>query len=145
MRWMLDTNTCIALIKGTPEAALKAFRGRSIGQVGLSSITLAELQFGVARSQRVREAAGALSEFLLALEVAPFDGGAALQYGQVRAALAASGKPIGPLDTLIAGHAVALDAILVTHNAREFERVAGLRVEDWLRGDQRQSERGRPG
>jgi len=130
---MLDTHTCIALIKGTPEAALKALRGRSIGQVGLSSITLAELQFGVARSQRPRDAAGALSEFLMALEVAPFDDGAALHYGQVRVALARAGKPIGPLDTLIAGHALALDVILVTHHTREFDRVPGLRVEDWLR------------
>ncbi len=133
MRWMLDTNTCIALIKGTPEAALKALRGRSIGQVGLSSITLAELQFGVARSQRPQEASGALSEFLMALEVVPFDDAAALHYGRVRAALARAGKPIGPLDTLIAGHALALDAILVTHNTREFDRVDGLRVDDWLR------------
>lgn len=133
MRWMLDTDTCIALIKGTPDAALKVLRGRSIGQVGLSSITLAELQFGVARSQRSRDAATALDEFLMALEVAPFDDAAALHYGRVRAALASSGKPIGPLDTLIAGHALSQNAILVTHNTREFERVAGLRVEDWLR------------
>ncbi len=133
MRWMLDTNTCIALIKGAPDRALKKLRGRSIGQVGLSSITLAELQFGVARSQRARDAAAALSEFLLALEVAPFDDGAALHYGRVRATLARSGKPIGPLDTLIAGHALAMDVILVTPNTREFERVAGLRIDDWLR------------
>jgi len=137
MRWMLDTNTCIALIKGTPEAALKALRGRSIGQVGLSSITLAEMQFGVARSQRSREAAAALAEFLLPLEIASFDDDAALHYGRVRAELASSGQTIGPLDTLIAGHALALDAILVTHNMRECERVEGLRVEDWVRGSRR--------
>ena len=73
MKWMLDTNTCIALIKGHPERTLRKLRGKSVGQVGISSITLAELQYGVARSRRAPEAAAALAEFLLALEVAGFD------------------------------------------------------------------------
>lgn len=132
MKWMLDTNTCIALIKGRPERTLRKLRGKSVGQVGISSITLAELQYGVARSQRAPEAAAALAEFLLALEVAGFDAEAAGQYGQVSAGLSRRGLPIGPLDTLIAAHACALDAVLVTHNTREFRRVEGLRVEDWV-------------
>lgn len=132
MKWMLDTNTCIALIKGQPERTLRKLRGRSVGQVGISSITLAELQYGVARSRRAPEAAAALAEFLLPLEVAGFDAEAAEQYGQVRAGLGRRGLPIGPLDTLIAAHACALDTILVTHNTREFRRVEGLRVEDWV-------------
>lgn len=128
---MLDTDTCIAAIKRQPDAVLRRLRGKSVGQVGISAITLGELAFGAARSAQAQENASALAEFLLALEVAPFDEAAALKYGEVRAALAARGKPIGPLDTLIGAHALALDAILVTHNQREFRRVSGLSIEDW--------------
>jgi tRNA(fMet)-specific endonuclease VapC len=132
MKWMLDTNTCIALIRMAPAPAVKKLRGKSMGQVGLSSIVLSELAFGAARSSRPAQNIAALHEFLLALEVAPYEHTAALQYGAVRASLEQNGWPIGPLDTLIAAHALALDVTLVTHNTREFERVKGLRVEDWL-------------
>jgi tRNA(fMet)-specific endonuclease VapC len=132
MKWMLDTDTCIAVIRGQPDGALKKLRGKSIGQVGLSSITLAELSFGAAKSNRAAQSRAALREFLLALEVAPFDDSAAVEYGAIRAALTRRGTPIGPLDTLIAAHAAALNAVLVTHNTREFGRIDGLRVEDWL-------------
>ena len=84
------------------------------------------------KSTRAVEAEAALGEFLLALEVASFDERAALHYGGVRASLEQRGKPIGPLDTLIAAHALAEDVILVTHNAAELRRVDGLRTEDWL-------------
>lgn len=131
MKWMLDTDTCIAIIKKHP-AALKKLRGKSIGQVGISSITLGELAFGADKSNRSNDAHDALREFVLALEVAAFDEDAAMQYGAVRAALARLGRPIGALDTLIAAHAVAADVILVTHNTREFSRVERLRLEDWI-------------
>lgn len=129
---MLDTDTCIAIIKKNP-AALKRLRGKSIGQVGISSITLGELAFGADKSSRPKESHGALREFLLALEIAAFDDQAAMRYGEVRASLARRGRPVGPLDTLIAGHAYALDAILVTHNTREFSQIQGLRLEDWIK------------
>lgn len=129
---MLDTDTCIAIIKKNP-VPLKRLRGKSIGQVGLSSITLGELAFGAARSGRPKDAHAALAEFLLALEIAGFDDHAAMRYGAVRASLPRRGKPAGPLDTLIGGHALALDAILVTHNTREFSPMEGLRLEDWLK------------
>src|SRR5215475_6308122 len=112
---MLDTDTCIAIIKKHP-VALKKLRGKSIGQVGLSSITLAELAFGAEKSSRPKEAHDALDEFLLALEIAAFDEHAAMHYGHVRSSLTRRGKPIGPLDTLIGSHARAMDVILVTHN-----------------------------
>lgn len=128
---MLDTNTCIAIIKKHP-VALKKLRGKSIGQVGISSVTLGELAFGVAKSSRPQDAREALEEFLLALEVANFDDRAAMIYGDVRWSLARYGKPIGPLDTLIGSHATALDAILVTHTTGEFSRIRGLRIEDWI-------------
>lgn len=132
MKWMLDTDTCIAIIKGNPASALKKLRGKSVGQVGISSVTLGELACGAAKSGRREEAHTALSEFLLALEIASFDSEAAVSYGQVRASLEKRGTP-GPLDTLIAAHAAALDVILVTHNTREFKRIDALRLEDWMR------------
>lgn len=132
MRWMLDTDTCIGLIRERSPTALRRLRSRSVGQVGISSITLGELALGAARSSEPDRSREALDEFLFALDVADFDEAAAFAYGAVRAALASAGTPIGPLDTLIAAHALALDVTLVTHNRREFERVAGLRVDDWL-------------
>ena len=127
---MLDTDTCIAIIKKHP-IALKKLRGKSIGQVGLSTITLGELAFGAEKSSRPYEARAALNEFLLALEIAGFDEHAAMRYGLVRASLARKGKPVGPLDTLIGSHAHVLDVILVTHNTREFAQIDELRLEDW--------------
>lgn len=132
MKWMLDTNVCIAIIRHRTDAAIRRLRGKSIGQVGISSITLAELEFGAANSTQAAAARSALAEFLLALEVAPFDEAAAAAYGEVRSGLQRQGRPIGPLDTLIAAHALAVDAVLVTNNRREFDRVPGLAVEDWL-------------
>jgi tRNA(fMet)-specific endonuclease VapC len=131
MKWMLDTDTCIAIIKGKPASVLKKLRGKSVGQVGISSITLGELAFGAAKSSRRDEAHAALTEFLLALEIASFDSDAAASYGQMRASLEKRGTAIGPLDTLIGAHAAALDIILVTHNTREFGRIDTLRLEDW--------------
>jgi tRNA(fMet)-specific endonuclease VapC len=131
MKWMLDTDTCIAIIKGKPASVLKKLRGKSVGQVGISSITLGELAFGAAKSSRRDEAHAALTEFLLALEIASFDSDAAASYGQMRASLEKRGTRIGPLDRLIGAHAGALDVILVTHNTREFSRIDTLRLEDW--------------
>lgn len=132
MKWMLDTDTCIAIIKKHPDA-LKKLRGKSIGQVGLSAITLGELAFGADKSSRPADAHVALSEFLLALEIAAFDDHAAMRYGEVRASLARRGKRVGPLDTLIGSHAYALDVTLVTDNTREFAQIQGLRLEDWIK------------
>ena len=131
MKWLLDTNVCIAVIRRRPESALRRLRGKQVGQVGLSTITLAELEFGAAKSQQPARARAALREFLLPLEVVPFDEAAADAYGTVRAAMEKKGRPIGPLDTLIAAHALALGTVLVTSNTREFRRVPGLSVEDW--------------
>lgn len=132
MRWMLDTDTCIALIRRQPEKALRRLQSKGASQVGISTVTLSELAYGAARSSRSEQASQALQEFLLPLEIAAYDECAALEYGSVRAALMASGLPIGPLDTLIAAHARSLDLVLVTHNTREFSRVPKLRIDDWL-------------
>jgi tRNA(fMet)-specific endonuclease VapC len=102
------------------------------GDVGLSAVTLAELRYGVAKSAQRERNSQALDEFLLPLEIADFDEAAAGAYGEVRTTLEKAGTPIGPLDTQIGAHALSLGAALVTHNAREFRRIPGLAVEDWL-------------
>jgi tRNA(fMet)-specific endonuclease VapC len=132
MRFMLDTDSCIALIKRKPASILRRLTALAPGEAGISAITLAELRYGVAKSSK-REANGqALDEFLLPLEVADFDEPAAEIYGAVRAALEKAGTPIGPLDTQIGAHALSLGAALVSPNTREFRRVPGLTVVDWL-------------
>jgi tRNA(fMet)-specific endonuclease VapC len=132
MKWMLDTVTCIALIRRRPPTLIQRLQSKAVGDVGISAITLAELRHGVAKSMRRDQNRSALDQFLLPLDIAAFDELAADSYGIVRAALEADGMPIGPLDTLIAGHAVSLNVVLVTHNVSEFKRVVGLRVDDWL-------------
>jgi tRNA(fMet)-specific endonuclease VapC len=132
MRFMLDTDSCIALIKRKGAKMLGRITSHAPGDVGLSAVTLAELRFGVAKSAQKDANARALDEFLLPLEIADFDETAAGVYGEVRAALEKAGTPIGPLDTQIGAHALSLGAVLVTHNTREFRRIPGLTVEDWL-------------
>ena len=130
MKFLLDTDTCIYVINERPARVLDQFRKRRIEDVGISSITAAELSFGVAKSRSARNRE-ALAAFLLPLEVAPFDQQAALAYGEVRADLERRGSPVGPLDLLIAALALSIGAILVTNNLREFKRVGGLRCENW--------------
>ena len=128
---MLDTNICIYAIKQRPPEVLAALRAQEVAGLGLSSVTVAELAFGVAKSGSARNQR-ALEQFLEPLEIADFDRSAALVYGRLRAALEAAGTPIGPLDTQVVAHALALGVILVSNNQREFARVPGLRLEDWV-------------
>jgi tRNA(fMet)-specific endonuclease VapC len=130
MKYFLDTDTCVYLIKGRPPQVSERFRHHRLSAVGLSSIVVSELSWGVAKSGLQRNV-DALDAFLAAFEVAPYDQAAAFVYGRLRAELERRGIPIGPFDTLIAAHALALDVTLVTNNVREFKRVPGLRVENW--------------
>ncbi len=132
--WLLDTNICIALIKRRPPQLMARLKQREPGELALSSITLAELSFGISKGRHGAQNAAALEQFLLPLEVLSFDAVAANVYGRLRATLEAKGTPIGALDTLIASHALSLNATVVTNNTREFGRVEGLRVEDWIDG-----------
>lgn len=134
MKLMLDTNICIAIIKQKPKDILRKFNAYQVGQVCISSVTLAELRYGVAKSQFQQKNQAALDEFILPLEVADFDEAAADYYGRLRASLERQGTPIGALDTMIAGHALSLNVTLVTNNTREFSRVAGLQLLDWVAG-----------
>lgn len=133
MKLMLDTNTCIALIKRKPAHALQQFRKYQLGDIGISAVTLAELRYGVSKSQHQINNHAALEEFILPLELAAFDEDATAAYGTLRATLEKQGTPLGPLDTLIAAHALSLSVTLVTNNTREFNRVAKLKVIDWIK------------
>ena len=132
MNALLDTNICIAIIKRKSPQVLKRLTAYKVGNIGISSVTLAELEFGVAKSQYVEKNQEALDEFILPLELAIFDREAARVYGQVRAALEKKGTPVGPLDMMIGAHALVLGATLVTNNTREFSRIKGLTVVGWL-------------
>jgi len=136
MKVMLDTNTCIAIIKRKPPQVLKRFNAYKVGEIGISWVTLAELEFGVAKSQYIEKNQVALDEFVLPLEIANFDRDVARIYGRVRAMLEKKGTPIGSWDTMIGAHALAQGATLATNNSKEFSRIKGLTVVDWLDSSQ---------
>lgn len=130
MRYMLDTNTLIYLINRRSVNAFSRFQQHPLSALSASSISVAELEFGAAKSGSSRNKR-AMDTFLQLLHRPAFDEKAATSYGVIRASLEARGTPIGPLDTLIAAHALSLNSIIVTNNVREFSRVPGLQVEDW--------------
>lgn len=131
MKVLLDTNICIYLIKQRPPSVLRRFASYRIGDIGISAITLAELEYGVSKSHHTKRNREALEQFLSPLEVVPFGREATAAYGRIRANLEKKGRPIGPMDLLIAAHALSLGTRLATNNVREFKRVSGLRVENW--------------
>jgi len=133
MAWMLDTNTCIYIIKQKPVSVLEKFSTISPGQIALSVITLAELEYGARKSAAVEKNLAALHQFSIPFDILPFDYNATVEYGIIRADLEAKGTPIGPLDTLIAAHAKSLNYILVTNNEKEFNRISGLNIENWVK------------
>lgn len=130
MHYLLDTNICIFAIKHRPPRVIERLRAHEADGLGISSVSVAELFFGVAKSGSARNLA-ALRHFLEPLEIADFDAAAAEIHGEVRLSLERAGTPIGPLDTQIAAHSLSLGAVLVTNNTREFERVPGLMLENW--------------
>lgn len=129
-RFLLDTNICIYVINRRPAAVFERFAALRLGDVAISSITGAELAFGVAKSGSTRNQA-ALDKFLAPLDILDFDEQAMRAYGPLRANLERAGTPIGALDLLIAAHALALGCTLVSNNLREFERIRDLRTENW--------------
>ena len=131
IRYLLDTNICIALIRHN-SSVRNHLLACAPGTVALSVITLSELEFGIQKSTQPDRNRIALAAFTAQLRVLPFGGEAAVHYGDIRAALQRAGTPIGPLDTLIAAHARSINASVVTNNAREFRRVDRLEIENWL-------------
>jgi tRNA(fMet)-specific endonuclease VapC len=128
---LLDTNICIYIINEKPPAVLQRFQHYQLGDIGLCSVVAAELAFGVAKSGSPRNRQ-ALEMFLAPLTILPFDHPAAWAYGDLRADLERRGTPIGSLDTMIAAHALSLQARLITNNTREFAKVPGLQLENWV-------------
>lgn len=131
MNYMLDTNICIYLIKHKPAKVLKKFKSISPDEICLSSVTLAELSYGVEKSQQREKNQIALEAFTLAMDIVSFDENASSCYGEIRAYLEKKGKIIGPLDLMIAAHAISLNSMLVTNNEKEFSRVPQLKVGNW--------------
>ena len=130
MRFLLDTDTCIYALKQNAAVLGKLF-ACSREDIAVSVITEAELRTGAAKSSSSARTLRLIENFLRPLNILPFTSDDAAAYALVRAKLERAGKPIGPLDTLIAAHAVARNLVLVSNNEREFGRVAGLRVENW--------------
>ncbi len=133
MKYLLDTNTCIYIINKKPPSAVNHIRSKLPDEVSVSTITIAELEYGVYRSKHTDQNRIALLEFLVPFVILDFDHSAAAVYGSIRATLERKGTPIGPMDLLIAAQAMSQQLILVTNNEREFRRVAGLQIENWLR------------
>ena len=131
LQYLLDTNICVFVIRQKPTVALQRFQQYPPDELAISAITLAELRFGADKSSDPPRNHAALDRFLAPLEIVDFDADASDWYGKVRSDLQARGCPIGPLDTLIAAHALRLGLPLATNNVREFGRVTGLQVEDW--------------
>ena len=132
MKFLLDTNICIHLIKHRPQQLLNPFGRTPVGDIGISAITLAELEYGAAKSSRPEQNRAALADFISPLDTLPFNDAAAEMYGRIRALLEKGGQTIGSMDLLIAAHALSLGLRLVTNNDAEFRRVPGLRAENWL-------------
>ena len=128
--FMLDTNVCVDLLRGKNCGMVRRLK-RHKNEIAISTIALAELQHGVFKSNTPSANLNTVVDFCMPFEILPFDALAAETYGCVRAALERAGTPIGPLDTLIAAHALSIDCALVTNNENEFRRVAGLAVENW--------------
>jgi len=131
MKYMLDTDICIYVIKKKPDRVLAALHAGVQEGIAISAITLAELEYGVEASEHVEKNTLALNQFLSIMSILPFEDKAAVEYGKIHADLRRKGMLIGSMDMLIAAHAKSKGLILVTNNIREFERVEGLKLENW--------------
>jgi tRNA(fMet)-specific endonuclease VapC len=129
---MLDTNICIYLIKQQPREVIDKFQGIAPGEIGISTISVAEMMYGVAKSQHQDKNKSALESFLSPLEIVDFDYVASQYYGVIRANLEKMGTSIGAYDLMIAAHAFSLGLVLVTNNEREFQQIPDLLVENWV-------------
>ena len=132
MKYLLDTNTCIYIINKKPLLAVKRIRSKQPEDVAVSTITIAALEYGVYRSRKTDQNRIALLQFLVPLTILDFDQSAAALYGSTRVYLESRGTPIGPMDLLRAAQAASRDLILVTNNEREFSRIQGLQIENWI-------------
>ena len=133
MKYLIDTNICIYIMNKRPVAVIKKFKQFELGEIGISTITVSELQYGIVKSKYRKKNEFRLEEFLTPLEILTYDQTAARVYGDIRFQLEKLGKPIGPLDLLIAAQAISQDLILITNNDKEFKRIKKLKVENWTK------------
>src|SRR5438105_3669705 len=131
MKYLLDTNVCVSLIRNKTPQVVQILAAHPISDIGISSITVAELQYGVQKSSNPEQNQQALDLVLVPLTILDFNYEAAISYDRIRAHLEAQGTPIGSLDTLIAAQALGHRLTLVTNNIKEFSRVPDLAIEDW--------------
>jgi tRNA(fMet)-specific endonuclease VapC len=131
MRYLLDTNICIYIAKRRPPAALMRLEALQPGDAVMSVVTCFELVYGAWNSDKVHENLAIIDQIRALIPVQPLTDKAAGHYGKIRNALSRSGRPIGPLDLVIAAHALSLDLTLVSNNTLEFSRIDGLRIENW--------------
>ncbi len=132
IKFLLDTNICIYLIKKKPAQVLLNLQSLDILEIGISSITLSELEYGVSKSTQPKKNKIALAKFLAPIQIISYDDMASEKYGDIRATLEKVGKTIGSLDLLIGAHALSLDCTLVTNNIKVFERIKSLKIENWI-------------
>ena len=133
MQYILDTNICIYIMNKRPQGVIQKFKQHDLGIIGVSTITVSELHYGISKSKKRILNAQRVQEFLIPLEIIPYDEKAAAVYGDFRCQVEERGKPIGPLDILIAAHALSRDLILITNNEEEFRRINRLKVENWVK------------
>ena len=131
MKYLLDTNICVYLLRGKHPVVANRVREHSAEGIAVSTVAVAELRYGTDKSAQPEHNHSIVSKLLMPLEILDFDSGAADAYGRIRAELEQRGTPIGSLDMLIGAHAVSQNLILVTHNTSEFSRIPGLQIEDW--------------
>ena len=132
MKFLIDTNICIYIMNNHPPEVLPKFKSIGIGKVGISSITVSELHYGACKSNHIKKNIKRLDEFLSPFEILSYDENASKYYGKIRSQLKKQGNIIGPLDMLIAAHALSNNLILITNNVKEFIRIKFLRVENWV-------------
>jgi len=130
--YLLDTNICIYIIKKKPIEVLKKLKTKSKNDIYVSSITVAELEYGAAKSAFPEKNKISLIEFLSIFNILNFDDNDAVEFGMIKAELVKKGRIIGPMDLLISAQAKAKKLILVTNNVKEFERVENIKIENWV-------------
>jgi tRNA(fMet)-specific endonuclease VapC len=133
MKYLIDTNICIYIMNQRPSVVIKKFKRFEPGEIGISTVTISELQYGIAKSLHRDKNQRRLEEFTTPFEILAYDTAAARIYGDIRFQLEKSGKLIGPLDLLIAAHALSRGLVLVTNNEKEFKRIKNLKVQNWAK------------
>jgi tRNA(fMet)-specific endonuclease VapC len=131
--YLLDTNICIFAIKKKPENVLKVIREKAKQGIYISSLTIAELEYGVENSTQIENNRIALLKFISIFNILDFDDSDAIHYGKLKSKLKKAGRIIGPMDMLLAAQALSKEMTFVTNNVSEFNRVEGLKIEDWTR------------